>query len=446
MWEALDPCATRKSIAAGGQAVGYGPGVTTTVTEYNSSQRSQTLTATGAKLLTASGASSVGTVPNTKQRPSRDEKKGMQQAKVEARDAKKEGQVAAAEAVEEKVRSLDQGLLTKCGRCGKRFTCSGWYQNHRDKWCESQVVKTWAEQRRRRVPLLLDSIDELRAAEHRARHQSLQLVEVVLRARGADPEPIGIGMELTDRGMVVKSVADGSVAQRTALVEEGFVVASIDSVLPARANALSGNVTATKMRIIFRRPQSRIPHHGSARLTYHKSTRYKVLPYQLEWLEKNVYHDGRRLSGSVRDKGAHRMMKAAFHNQLRTDTMEVAWLPQLEIAKWLVKQVKATKEARTVARKEAVGGGSEVTEDQPTMPKRARCGGQRAKEVGDAKGRKGKGPATIGKRKGGGGGGRATTKSKRSEAADDDGGGSGYSDEELPDFGSEEEDDMEEDE
>lgn len=180
--------------------------------------------------------------------------------------------------------------------------------------------------------------------------------------------------------------------------------------------------------------------------TYHKSTRYKVLPYQLEWLEKNVYHDGRRLSGSVRDKGAHRMMKAAFHNQLRTDTMEVAWLPQLEIAKWLVKQVKATKGARTVARKEAVGGGSEVTEDQPTMPKRARCGGQRAKEVGDAKGRKGKGRATIGKRKGGGGGGKATTKSKRSEAADDDGGGSGYSDEELPDFGSEEEDDMEEDE
>jgi len=86
-------------------------------------------------------------------------------------------------------------------------------------------------------------------------------------------------------------------------------------------------VTATPMRVMFRRPYPQIPHHGSARSTLHKTTRYKMLPYQLKWLKQNVYSNGRRLGGGVRDKGAYRSMSAALHNQLRTDTGEVAWLP-----------------------------------------------------------------------------------------------------------------------
>ena len=100
MWEAFDASATRKSIAAGGPAVGYGPGIAMTVAEYNSTQRSQTSATTGAKLLTADGNSLAGAVLNTKQRPSRDEKKGMEQAKAEAREAKSDSQAVAAAAME----------------------------------------------------------------------------------------------------------------------------------------------------------------------------------------------------------------------------------------------------------------------------------------------------------------------------------------------------------
>jgi len=130
------------------------------------------------------------------------------------------------------------------------------------------------------------------------------------------------------------------------------------------------------MLVTFRRPNPQIPYHGSARLTIHKATRYKILPFQRKWLETHVYSDGRRLSGSVRDKGAYRMMKVTFHNQLRTDTNQVAWLPQEEIAKWLVKQVKDTKEKRTVARRQRASEGGSGGNPAQSSAKRAKGGGK----------------------------------------------------------------------
>jgi hypothetical protein len=440
MWEALDPDATRESIAAGGPAIGYGRGVSMTVAEYNATQRSQTSTTTGAKLLTADGLSSASSAPKSKQRASRDEKKAMVQAKVEAREARSESKAAEKAEAEAEARSQDQGAITKCGRCGQGFLGSGWYQNHRNRWCESKQELTRAEQRRRQVAKLLGSMDELQIAQHQARPQTLQQVELTFRADGSSPEPIGIELEITDRGLVVTSVAEGSVAHRTAMVAVGYVVASIDSVLPESPTALSGNVTGTPIRVIFRRPNPQIPLHGSARLTIHKTARYKMLPYQLEWLETNVYSDGQRLSGGVRDKGAYRMMRAAFHNQLRTDTSSVAWLPQEEIAKWLVKQVKATKEARTAARRK------EATAERDRVGKPAQPPGKRAKGQHGAKGAKGgKGKARAKRGADGGGSGDRAVTRRRAESDEEDDGSDEFDDEEeeLQDAQEEEEDEME---
>ena len=75
-----------------------------------------------------------------------------------------------------------------------------------------------------------------------------------------------------------------------------------------------------------------------------------MLPEQLAWLKANVFADGKSLYG-VRATSAYGRMRAAFHDQIRQDTVMPLWLEQKHVAAWLAKEIKSEKLKRKAASK-----------------------------------------------------------------------------------------------
>ena len=120
---------------------------------------------------------------------------------------------------------------------------------------------------------------------------------------------------------------------------------------PSGPDALSSDVHYNSpVTVHFARTAPDIPRHGSARTHIHKPVQHTMLPEQEDWLKANVLANGKRLYGA-RDKWAYQAMRAAFHDQIRTDTMMPLWLEQKHIATWLAKCVKSEKQKRMAARR-----------------------------------------------------------------------------------------------
>jgi len=106
----------------------------------------------------------------------------------------------------------------------------------------------------------------------------------------------------------------------------GFKVLTVDGMPPSGTDALSGDVKSDNaVTLTFARPPLDIPPHGSARKTIHKPVQHVMLPEQLAWLKASVFADGKSLYG-VCATSAYGRMRAAFHDQIRQDTMMPLWL------------------------------------------------------------------------------------------------------------------------
>lgn len=263
-WELLNPQASRESIRNGGQAVGYGPGISTPLEQWNQQQRSHGME-TGVTIHKTDGASTTTHTANPKQRMSRDEKTEANKTAVEAAAAKKAKREAADVAAAEVSKSQDRDEVVRCGRCNVEFLGDGWFQKHLQRWCPDRAADMERKRRRRQVPLLLKDLDELRVKEHNARAANLRSVAVTLRpADGFQSEPIGVELEQDNGAFVVSAVTPGSVAHRTAQVQVGFILCDVDGLEPTDVNALSGDVTSTTSKLVnFVRPAPDIPLPGS---------------------------------------------------------------------------------------------------------------------------------------------------------------------------------------
>ena len=421
LFELLDVPASKASIAAGGTAVGYGPGLMITHEEYENKHRSHR-PETGVQLVQEDGSSANSLPAKSRQRPSRQEKAEDEVRQDTARRAKAAKRYAVKEAAAETAASQDRNDLLTCGKCQRSFMTEGWFARHRKRWCPDRRKAIEAKRRLRRVPLLLSELDSKELTSLKQRSTQLQISAVTLKpATGRLSEPIGITLEVDDSDFVVSAVKDGSVAARTCRVHVGFKVLTVDGMPPSGTNALSDDVKSDNpVTVTFARPPPDIPRHGSARKTIHKPVQHVMLPEQEAWLRANVFADGKRLYGT-RDKSAYTAMRAAFHDQIREDTMMPMWLDQKHIATWLAKQVKSEKQKRTAARKADDAGMTNAKK-------------QRTTQTGTGKG-KGKGKtkantSTVGKK------GKASKKRAASEDEEEE-------EDSMED--EEEQDDMEED-
>ena len=262
-WELLDPQASRESIRRGGQAVGYGPGISEPLATWNQEQRSHRK-ATGVTVLTTDGATTTTHTANPKQRLSRDERAKAEHTRTAKRVAKEAKRKAAGDAAAELAQSQDRNETMRCGRCDVVFMADGWFKKHLVT-CHSDHKGEFQKQRRRRqVSLILQGLDELRVQEHKARKTNLRSVVVTLSpAKGFKSEPIGVKLEKIDDAFVVSEVTPGSVAHR-AQVQEGFVLLAVDGQEPADVNALSGEVACDSEKMAnFVRPLLDIPYPGA---------------------------------------------------------------------------------------------------------------------------------------------------------------------------------------
>ena len=174
---------------------------------------SVTESSTGAQLLLPNGANADSVAANTKQRPSRDEKRDRKRKREEAKVAKFESKAVATEEAKVKMESQDRRDVMRCGRCNQTFMAKGWYLRHTSRWCVSREYKITELQKERRVGLLLAQHDELRLAAHLQRKSQLRVVEVKIRARAQAGEPIGIHLKQHKGTYFVTRVDVGSAGE-----------------------------------------------------------------------------------------------------------------------------------------------------------------------------------------------------------------------------------------
>lgn len=172
MWELLDEEKSRDSIRNGGKAVGYGPRIQMSITEFNENQRSHSKD-TGVQLSQADGSSALTLAPNPKQRQSRYEKAASKQAKQEAQNRKKQKRERRDEAAASVARSQYRGDIQRCcGRCQLQFMTKGGLLNHARHWCKSRKEDIRSKQRIRQVPQILADMDQLCINVHTQRASS----------------------------------------------------------------------------------------------------------------------------------------------------------------------------------------------------------------------------------------------------------------------------------
>ena len=344
-WEYLDPAASAVSIKETGRAVGYGPGVTEALTEFNKKRRSQNAREKGATL---SSASSEGiTFAPPKARPSRDEKATAAVAAgadKQAAEKKREENEAAELAVVESQYRRD---IDVCPRCGVRFLSPGGFSRHHEAGCGKRTTHDMREQKRaqRSVAQRLSVMDDLAISQNQVRVRDLAVVKVILTAPNGQSAPIGIELEEEEGRFFVASVSGQ--ALEAVFVKKGYLVVSIgDGLISVTKDALSGVLGAgSKLALTFRRPSPPIPFHGMAREIIHKEPRFVMHPRQLGWLKEKAY-DHEQGRDRLRPHVAFETMQYDFRNMLRMDTKTPLWLEYERISKWIAEQKKETKQQK----------------------------------------------------------------------------------------------------
>ena len=202
-------------------------------------------------------------------------------------------------------------------------------------------------------------------AGRKVRIAELGTVRVALCA-SASAAALGLEMEQQNGSFVVTSVS--GLAMNTAKVSEGFEVVGVDFGEGMRLPASPGELSVViekgcTVEVELRRPEPPIPFHCAARKGIHKQTRVKMNAGQLEWLQANVFHGG---EARMHSAPACIAMKAAFAQQIRTDTMTPMWLSKDQISTWRAAQFKDEKNRRRQGRKAANGRGTGVADAVPS--------------------------------------------------------------------------------
>ena len=348
-WEYLDPEASRESLLTTGRARGYGWGVETPKRSFNTSQRTQTKTSTGASLIHDDVA------PNPKQRGTKAEKKQLKVARDEASEAKRAAREEKAAALREEKDQAKAHDVEQCPRCGQRFMTRGWFNRHRDGWCADREDRRRAYLMERDVKTKLKAADVLARQEYARRLDELDKVKVEL----CGPRSVGearVGIELKKRerdGLFIVAAVSG-LAELTGRISEGFVAVSYgdgaSSSPVASASAFPEELLPGETLVItFARPTPPVPYHGAARAGIHMKPRFKMHEAQLAWLERCVFN-GRKLSNAA---PAWAAMKLEFDGILRIDPPSPMWLEKKQIATWLAGKLKAEKATRRAASAQA---------------------------------------------------------------------------------------------
>lgn len=351
-WEYLDVEASKESIRTTGRAVGFGPGLKMTITEFNKTQRTHKEKTTGASLLFGNGKETSD--PNPKQRASTSEKMAAKkemsmQAEKRAADARQK--LEARKALEE---SSYVAEAVTCCDCERKFLSGGGLASHQaNRFCANAKAAAEERQRLRNVGALLKKADTDAAIQRKNRIENLRVVKVTLSAPVEDSATIGIALDFdADRGVFVVSAVSG-LASTSTQVGPGYVARSFDAgdgmqAITTKEDVAGGLEAGKSIVVELTRPPPSIPNHGSARKNIRKQAQFKMLETQREWLEEYVFKDNIEL---MRPADAWKAMRAKFSNVLRVDTSTPVWLEKEQIAKWLADKIKKRKDQHREAKK-----------------------------------------------------------------------------------------------
>jgi len=342
-WESLDYQASLGSIAKTGRAVGYGPGHSISLKDFDALHRTKDKQDTGATLLMADYDAHV------RQRASREEKvaSAAEAANKKAEiERQKEARAAAAAT---KASELNTDGIDTCPRCAKRFLTDGWYLRHSASACCNDRQEDLKKLKRERsVCEILKLRDSSSIAEYRGKLSQLRDLRVCLQGPGI----VGLGIKRDGSSIVVEFVDKRGLAFLSGMIDAGYVLLEINGlpVSPIEHPQIPSQIAASAiLRLHFKRPPPPLPYHGMARKGIRKSRKYTMHPEQTAWLENFVFRDGVQLQ---RDKDAAGSMKKHFHSRLRGDTLTPMWLEQDAIASWLCARVRDEKDRRKAAKKE----------------------------------------------------------------------------------------------
>jgi hypothetical protein len=365
-WEYLDEEASKMSIKATGRATGIGPGVTMAIAEFNKTQRTQQKQTGGALEFADGGGASL---PNPKQRPSKEESAAAKVVMAERHAAKAAAAAEKAAAAQATAEAAYAHETAKCKDCGRKFLSGGGLASHRrNQFCPKFGEAAAKRRLMQHVPSMLVASDALAVQQRVARIASLRIVRVTLRAPVGGAAALGIALEQNTSGGPYLVSAVSGLAELSARIVAGYTVVGFDAgggiVAPKSTGDLGGEIQAGSSVVVeLRRPPPPIPDHGSARKNIRKQANFKMLETQRVWLEKNVYKNGIEI---MRPKVAWEAMKAAFTNELRTDTSTPMWLEKAQISTWLADQHKTEKDRRKKANAEqpAKSDGGEAGNDE----------------------------------------------------------------------------------
>jgi len=227
----------------------------------------------------------------------------------------------------------------------------GWFIRHSLSFCPDRSETFEARKRARRVDIILGLNDERVLQEYKDRISSLRDVFVRLRGRGC------IGLSVDPQSHRVLELHEKGLAFLTGKIDRDFILVSVNGA-PVSSDDLSlleaELSSGSTLDLTFKRPLPQLPLHGIARKGIHKSVQFVLHEKQSDWLNQNVFADGRTL---LRDKPAASAMKAHFHSTLREDTMTPMWLDQERISIWLSARVKEEKFRRKTAARTAKSSG-----------------------------------------------------------------------------------------
>ena len=352
-WEYLDVEASYETMdtsnGGNGRAVGFGPGVTMSLREFNGTMRTQNATTE------AGGDTRIEL--KSGQRPNKEERWTRKDGAKLKREEKKMSSAAKESEDERIASSMYQNDIAECPHCKQQFLTEGWFKRHNRLNCMKKKDEKKSKLKGSRVRELVKVADEILVMEHTNRISELAHSNVDLNAPKGGSAKVGIKTIQDENGrIVVDEVSD--LALKSARIYAGLIVEAINGEVPSPDDDLENRVLENggSMSIKFRR-QAKIPYHGFARKALHKKPRFTIHKRQLEWLEENVHKNGRWL---LRPAEAAASMRAHFSNKLRADTRTPMWLEKDQIAAWVAERNKNEKRKRMFQRNEVQNGGSDV--------------------------------------------------------------------------------------
>jgi hypothetical protein len=238
---------------------------------------------------------------HVRQRPSRHEKKALTSEAAE-RKAKKaqlqENKVASDAAL---LQATYAHAIQQCPRCHKGFLTAGWFAQHSARFCVHRAEALEDRKRSRRVEMVIGALDAAALRENAQRISKFREVSVRLAGCGN----IGLRVKIQSDSHVVVGLDTDGLAFLSGRIEPGFMLMAIGD-QPVNEDALKllqvSIPVASTLDLTFKRMLPPLPLHGIARAGIHKRIKHVMHREQLEWLNANVFADGRALKSQKERK------------------------------------------------------------------------------------------------------------------------------------------------